>query len=267
MSARKRKSAPRLLSGERRREIVARVERDGRVTVDELARHYGVSAVTIRTDLEALARAGALSRSHGGALPRATAIVPDEPINAKAMRHHAQKRRIAQAAARLIRSGDTIILDSGSTTAEIAKQIRSLKLTGLTVITNALNIAQELAELTHVRVIMLGGMLRPLSRSLVGSAAEQALTRLHADRLFLGVDGIDATVGITTPDQLEATLNASMIHSAGETIAVADASKLGRRSLSVIAPVNSVRKLITDQGASAEQVAALRAQGIEVELV
>lgn len=267
MSARKRKSAPRLLTGERRREIVALVEREGRATVEELARHYGLSAVTIRTDLEALARAGALARSHGGALPRGTSMVADEPINAKAMRHHAQKRRIAQAAAQLIGDGETIILDSGSTTAEIAKQIRNLKLTSLTVITNALNIALELSAVSHVRLIMLGGLLRPLSRSLVGPDAEQALARLHADRLFLGVDGIDAAVGITTPDPLEAALNAGMIRSAQVTIAVADASKLGRRSLSVIAPANGAHHLITDHDAAPEHVTALRALGMEVSLV
>lgn len=259
--------ARRLLVEERRRLIVGFVEEHGRATVEELAARFGTSAVTIRADLEALAQAAAITRSHGGALPVGQPSANDTPLNIKETRWHAQKLRIGQAAAQLIRDGETIILDSGSTTVEIARQIRHMKFESLTVVTNALNIALELTGLSNVRVMMLGGLLRPTSYSLVGPDAEQALSRLSADRLFLGVDGLDPVVGVTTPDPLEASLNALMIRVSRETIAVLDASKLGQRSLSVITPVNKLHQVITDSSASPEAVEKLRHAGVEVTLV
>jgi DeoR family transcriptional regulator of aga operon len=256
----------RLLVEERRRLIVEFVDKHGRATVDELAHEFGTSAVTIRADLEALDRNGAIARSHGGALPNHTPVSNDTPLNIKETRRHAQKLRIGQAAAKMVRDGETIILDSGSTTAEIARQLRQMKLESLTVITNALNIALELSGLSNIRVMMLGGMLRQTSYSLVGPDAEQALSKLSADRLFLGVDGLDPTVGVTTPDPLEASLNALMIRVSRETVAVLDASKLGQRSLSVITPLQNLHHVITDTSASADIVETLRNAGIAVTL-
>ena len=132
------------------------------------------------------------------------------------------------------RENETVMLDSGTTTAEVTRHIKFLKLKSLTVITNALNIAMELANLPHVRVIMIGGILRHMSYSLVGPHAEQTLRGLNADRLFLGVDGLDPEIGLSTPDVLEAQLNAMMIRVSREVIVVADSSKFERRSLSVI---------------------------------
>jgi DeoR family transcriptional regulator of aga operon len=257
----------RLLVEERRRLIVDLVEQQGRATVEELATRFGTSAVTIRADLDALARNSAIARSHGGALPMAAAATHDTPLNIKETRWHAQKLRIGEAAAKMIRDGETIILDSGSTTVEIARQIRHMKFESLTVITNALNIAMELSGLPQIRVMMLGGLLRQTSYSLVGPDAEQALAKLSADRLFLGVDGLDPNVGVTTPDPLEAALNALMIRVSRQTIAVLDASKLGQRSLSVITPVKNLDMVISDNSAPAETVEALRAAGVQVVLV
>jgi DeoR family transcriptional regulator of aga operon len=220
----------------------------------------------VRLDLEALARSGALVRSHGGALPPDGPVL-DAPLSVKAKRHQSEKARIAQAAVRMIRNGETIILDSGSTTAAIASQIRQSKFESLTVITNALNIAMELSGQQNLRVIMLGGMLREMSYSLVGRDAENALAKLSADRLFLGVDGLDPTIGVTTADPLEAELNALMVNVSRQVIAATDASKFGRRSLSVIAPVNRLHKIITDSGAAPEIITALGAQGVEVIVV
>jgi DeoR family transcriptional regulator of aga operon len=256
----------RLLVEERRRLIVELVEKQGRATVEELATRFGTSTVTIRADLDALARSSAIARSHGGALPMAAAT-HDTPLNIKETRWHAQKLRIGEAAAKMIRDGETIILDSGSTTVEIARQIRQMKFESLTVITNALNIAMELSGLPQIRVMMLGGLLRQTSYSLVGPDAEQALAKLSADRLFLGVDGLDPNVGVTTPDPLEAALNALMIRVSRQTIAVLDASKLGQRSLSVITPVKNLDMVISDNSAPAETVEALRAAGVQVVLV
>jgi len=258
--------APRLLVEERRRRILELLDGHERVTVEELVGRFGVSAVTVRGDLDALAGVGAAVRTHGGALKRAEP--PDDvPITVKETLHHAEKVRIGHAAAQMIKDGETIMLDSGTTTAEIARQVRFLKLRSLNVITNALNIAMELANLPHVRLIMIGGVLRQMSYSLAGPPAEQTLRGLHADRLFLGVDGLDPEIGLMTPDVVEAQLNAVMIQVSREVIVVADASKFQRRSLSVIAKLDVVHKVITDAGAPPEVLSALRDRNVEVLVV
>lgn len=261
-----RRPPPGRMPGEERRRAILRfVERRGRASVDELAERFDVSAVTVRTDLEALAAGGMLARSRGGALP--TLPVPDVPVGLKQGMHAEQKSRIARAAAELVRDGETIILDSGTTTAAIARRLRTARLSSLTVITNAFNIALELSGRANIRVLVPGGTLRPMSYSLVGPVAERMLSGLSADRCFLGIDGLDADVGITTPEPMEAALNALMIRVSRQVVGVADASKFGRRSLSVIAPASSLDVVITDDAAAMEQVQALRGQGVEVVVV
>lgn len=256
---------PRLLVEERRRRVLEILDAQERATVAELVGRFGVSAVTVRGDLDALTAMGAIVRSHGGALKRVDA--PDEPTAVKETLGYAERTRIARAALAMTRDGETIILDSGTTTVEIARQIRKSKFRALNVITNALNIAMGLANLRHVRVIMIGGLLRQTGYSVVGPGAEHALRGLHADRLFLGVDGLDPEIGLMTPDVLEANLNAIMIEIAREVVVVADAGKFLRRSLSVIAKLDKVNKLITDDGTPPEITAALRALNVEVILV
>jgi DeoR family transcriptional regulator, aga operon transcriptional repressor len=256
----------RMLVEERRRRILEILETQERVTVEELVARFSVSAVTIRGDLDALAEGGAVIRSHGGALRRIEAP-EDVPITVKETLHHAEKVRIGHAAAHMIKDGETVMLDSGTTTMEIARQIKFLKVKSLNVITNALNVAMELASLPHVRLIMIGGILRQMSYSLTGPHAEQTLRGLYADRLYLGVDGLDPEIGLMTPDVLEAQLNAVMIQVSRETVVVADATKFQRRSLSVIARIEAVHRVITDTGAAPEMVAALRAKNIEVLVV
>ena len=250
---------------ERQRRIRAMIEAQAQGTVTELARHFGVSAVTIRTDLAALENMGAVVRYHGGALPRGDSN--EVPIDIKQTLHHAEKVRIATAAVELIRDGETLILDSGTTTAEIAKQIRALKLSSINVITNALNIAVLLANTPHVNLIIPGGILRRKSWSLSGPQAEQSLRDLQADHLFLGVDSLDPEIGLMTPDPLEAQLCGGMIEASREVVVVADSTKFERRSLSVIAKLDAVDKVITDSGVSPSWVAALRAQNVDVEVV
>jgi DeoR family transcriptional regulator of aga operon len=246
-----------LLIEERRRRICELLRAEGRVTVDELASRFGISQVTIRTDLSTLESAGALTRTHGGALS-----VPDtdEPLDVKQLQHHAEKLRIAEAAAALIRDGETIVLDSGTTTAEIARRIRTrIELTSVNIITNALNIA--------VRLIMPGGILRRESNSLSGHMAEAALANLQADRLYLGADGVDPQIGVMTPHLAEAQLNAKMIEISRQVVVVADSSKFMRRNISLIAKVEQINMLITDRAAPPEAVEELRQRGVEVQLV
>ena len=241
------------------------VEEKGRVTVDELADHFAISKVSIRSDLRLLDKLGVLARSRGGALVIRDG--EDLPINIKENLHRAQKIRIAEEAVKQINDGETIILDSGSTTAEIAKQIRGMKLNSINVITNALNIAVLLATTPHVNLIMPGGILRANSFSLSGPQAERALEGLHADRLFLGVDSIDPEIGLMTPYLLEAQLNAQMIRISRKVIAVADSSKLMRRNLSVIARMDQINMLITDKAAQPDMVELFKSAGLEVVLV
>jgi DeoR family transcriptional regulator, aga operon transcriptional repressor len=253
---------PKLLVEERRRRILELLDKEERATVEGLADQFDVSTVTIRGDLDVLADRGTLVRSHGGALKHLEQA--DVRLSVKETLNHHEKVRIGHAAARLIHQGDTIILDSGTTTAEVARQLKFLKLKSLTVITNGLNIAMQLANLPHVRLIMIGGLLRQTSYSTVGPQAEQVLSGLNADHLFLGVDGLDPTIGLTTPDLLEAQLNALMIRASREVTVVADSSKFFRRSLSVIAGLSDIQRVITDRDADPQLVETLRARHIDV---
>lgn len=251
-----------LLVKERRRRICDLLQEHGRVTVVSLAQRFATSAVTIRADLSALERAGVLIRSHGGALLRREG--DDQPLAVKEILHHAEKVRIAKCALSLIQDGETVILDSGTTTAEIAKQICGSSLQSINVITNALNVAMLLANAPMVRLIMPGGILRRESNSLSGHIGEAALGSLQADRLFLGADAIDPALGVMTPHLPEAQLNLKMIEISRQVIAVADSSKLLRRNISLIAHIEQLHTLITDSAAPAEAVEELRRRGLKV---
>jgi DeoR family transcriptional regulator of aga operon len=255
--------APRLLSEERRRKILEIVDETGRVTISDVVKRLAVSAVTARGDLDSLSAAGTIVRSHGGAVRR---LEPtrDYPVDFKATLHRGEKQRIGEAAANLVKANETIILDNGTTTAEVARHLKLMKPYNVTVITNALNIATELSDSPGISLIMIGGILRQISRSFVGPQAEQILRELHADRLFLAVDGFDLENGPSTPDILEAQLNGLMMDVAREVTIVADSSKLGRRSLSRIGAVERVNRLITDTRAPEEFLSNLRARGLEV---
>ena len=257
-------SEQRLMAEERRQRICALLRAEGRVRVEALASRFGTSTVTIRADLSTLEAAGALTRTHGGALS-----VPevDQPLSVKELQHRSEKLRIAEAAADLIREGETIILDSGTTTTEIARRIRTLPLNSINVITNALNIAALLIDVPSVRLIMPGGILRRESNSLSGPMAEAALATLQASRLYLGADGIDPQIGIMTPHLAEAELNAKMIAMSAQVVVVADCSKFARRNISLIARIEQVHMLITDRAAPAEAVEQLRERGVTVRLV
>ena len=253
-----------LMIEERRRRICELLREEGRVTVEALATRFGTSQVTIRADLSTLESTGALTRTHGGALS-----VPDtdQPLNVKQLRHRAEKLRIAAAAAALIEDGETIVLDSGTTTAEIARRIHTLELTSINVLTHALNIAALLIDVPSVRLIVPGGFLRRESNSLAGPIAETALASLQANRLYLGADAVDPQLGVMTPHLAEAELNAKMIAISQQVVVVADSSKFMRRNISLIARVEQLHLLITDRAAPAEAVEQLRQRGVEVRLV
>jgi DeoR family transcriptional regulator of aga operon len=253
-----------LLNEERRREILDALHRDGRVLVKDLARRFRISQITIRKDLEFLDGQGVIQRTHGGALPLRAGALLDPTVREKEKLHRKQKMQIAMAASRLVEQGQSVLLDSGTTTMAIARALKGMA--QLTVITNALNIAAELAG-TNIDVILTGGMLRKNSFSLVGPLAERTLRQLSADVLFLGVDGFDTKVGLFTPNLLESEVNRAMVEISRRTIAVCDSSKFGRRSLCNIMPVTMVHEVITDKQIPKADLAALKEAGVEVTLV
>lgn len=256
-------SDTRLLAEQRRRKITDLLEQKGQVTVRDLVERFGISAVTARGDLDALASNGSAVRSHGGAVRHLEAN-QDYPLRLKETLHRGEKMKIGRAAAELVQPNEVVILDSGTTTAEVARQIKARKIQPVTIITNALNIASELIDAPGISVIVIGGLLRPVSRSFVGPQAETMLKEFHADRLFLAVDGFDLEIGASTPDVFEALLNAVMMQVSREVNIVADSSKLGRRSVSRIGPLEKIHRLITDSRAPEDFTGALRKKGIEV---
>jgi DeoR family transcriptional regulator of aga operon len=258
-----RKTFP-VLNEERRRAIVDLLSRQGRVLVTELSHHFETSQVTVRKDLEVLHARGMVHRTHGGALPSLDGTLEDPTLREKEKHHRQEKLRIADSAASMVKEGQVVILDSGTTTTAIARALRGFQ--KLTIITNAVNIAAELAG-TAVEVILTGGTLRKNSFSLVGPITEETLRRLSADLLFLGVDGFDVHYGLSTPNLLESKVNRVMVEVAKRTVAVCDSSKFGRRSLSLIVPMSALQEVITDRGAPKSDLRIVKQARIEVTLV
>ena len=258
-----RATAP-MLSEERRQHILTLIKKHGRVLVDELSSDLDLSRITIRKDLDYLESKDLLVRTHGGALPAQAGTLSDPTIQEKEELYHEEKVKIAKAAAAMVSDGQCIILDSGTTTTEIARALTSLR--HLTVITNALNIAADLAR-GDFEIILIGGTLRKNSLSVVGPLAEDVLREMHADIVFLGVDGFDLKAGLTTPNILEARVNRAMIEAAEKVVAVCDSSKFNRRSLSLIVAASAINHVITDSKLPPEEVKAMRDAGIEVTVV
>jgi DeoR family transcriptional regulator of aga operon len=253
-----------MLIEERRQHIQSLIQSNGRVLVNELSQSLGISQITIRKDLDHLQAKGLIQRTHGGALPVSSGAMFDPSLQEKQKQHSQEKQRIAQAAAKLVQEGQCVMLDSGTTTTAVAQALR--RFTHLTVITNAINIAADLAG-TDFDVILTGGTLRRNSFSLVGPLAEDVLGEMHADILFLGVDGFDLEIGLTTPNFLESRVNRAMAKSAKRVVVVCDSTKFHRRSLSRIIPPTSIHCLITDRGISDADADTLRSKDIELVLV
>jgi DeoR family transcriptional regulator of aga operon len=203
-------------------------------------------------------------RTHGGALPIRNGAQNDFSLQEKERLHRQEKNRIATAAVRMIRQGQVVTLDSGTTTTAMARACRHFK--SLTVITNATNIAAELAD-PSLEVILTGGILRKNSFSLWVPFAEESLRRLNADLLFLAVDGFNVAYGLTTPNLLEARVNRAMAEASRRTVIVCDYSKFGRRSLSLIMPTSSVQETITDRKIPKQDLKALHDAKVDVTLV
>jgi len=253
-----------MLIGERRQHVLSLLQRDGRVLVSELSESLGISSITIRKDLDYLASKGLVQRTHGGALAPQSTTMLDPSLKEKEQHQFKEKQLIAAAAAKLVKDGQCILLDSGTTTTAIARALR--RFSHLTVVTNAVNIAAELSD-TDFDIILIGGTLRKNSFSLVGPLAEDVLREIHADILFLGVDGFDTQIGVTTPNVLEARVNRAMVKASKRVIAACDSTKFSRCSLALIVPPTAIHTVITDAHISESDTEALRNVGIEVVIV
>ncbi len=250
---------------ERRTLILEYLARDPLVKVAELSDRFDVSEVSIRRDLDRLDRLGLLKRVHGGAVAIPSAALGQPHVTK--MRHHVEeKERIGRAAAQMIRDGDRLIFDSGTTVLQVARSISGdlLNAGHLTVITGSIPIVQELGPWKGVHLIVLGGIYLPDYEMIVGPQTIEHLNGLHADKVFLGTDGLTFSHGVTTANLLEAEVDRSMVEAASEVIVVADSSKIGVIGLTTILPVTNIDKLITDDEAPADFLAALREQGVEV---
>lgn len=246
-----------MLKAERHERILSELARRGAVSVEELASLLGVSAATVRRDLAELGQKGLLRRTHGGA---ALLEGDDElPYHYKVTAFLPEKRRIGAAAAAMIEHGQVIACTGGTTVTQVIKALRNKP---VTVLTNALNIAAELASAPDTEVIVTGGTLRPRSYELVGHVAERTIREFVVDIALIGVDGLSLEYGLTTFSPAEAQVNRVFIEHARQTWVVADHSKLGRVTPAIIAPLDRVTCLVTDSGASREFLGALEARGI-----
>lgn len=234
---------------DRRNEIIQRIQSKGSVRVDELSEEFNVSTVTIRNDLDFFEKKGLIHRTYGGAL-LLNNVYKDPSIEEKKKINVEEKRRIAEHASGLIKEGEAIILDSGSTTREIALRLQDRE--NLTLMTNAINIALELAGAAGLKIMLTGGVLREKSYSLVGPEAERTMQNYYFDKLFLGVDGLDFKHGLTTSNPLEAQLNRVMVERSSSIIAVTDSTKFGRHSFSYICDLTPIDMIITDENIQPE---------------
>jgi len=248
---------------ERRAQILKILETRNEVLVCDLAQALNTSEVTIRKDLQLLHNRHLLIRTRGGAIRRPVEnLSEDKAIATKRLLNYQAKERIGRLAASLIQDGDNIMLDSGTTTMEIARNLD--KFYNLTILTNAMNIAVELMKYQRFNVILLGGHVRINSHSTVGPLALATLQHFNNYKLFLGVDSFSLTAGISTPNLEEALLNQSMIATAGETIAVFDSSKFNKESFAFIAQPEQIQTIVTDKAAPEAVLAELSKRGIKI---
>ncbi|ECF6065030.1 DeoR family transcriptional regulator [Salmonella enterica subsp. diarizonae] len=253
-------------TSERRELIIQRLRQQGSVQVSDLSVLFGVSTVTIRNDLAFLEKQGIAVRAYGGALICDSNTSGIEPsVEDKSSLNTALKRSIARAAVELIKPGHRVILDSGTTTYEIARLMR--KHTNVIAMTNGMNVANALLEAEGVELLMTGGHLRRQSLSFYGDQAEHSLQNYHFDMLFLGVDAIDLERGISTHNEDEARLNRRMCEVAERIIVVTDSSKFDRSSLHKIIDTQRIDMIIVDEGIPVESLEGLRKSGIDVILV
>lgn len=253
------------MQSNRRREIVEIVQQSGSQTVAELCGRFDVSEMTIRRDLRDLDREGLLRRVHGGAVSNLGRSY-EPPYTIRSTRNADKKSAIGRKAAELILDGDSIALDVGTTTLEIALALHGKH--NLTIITASLPVANEIVSNlslnSDVRLILTGGIVRPGELSLTGHIAEHTYGEFHVDKAFIGVGGLSLEDGLTEYNLEDALVKKPLIEHASQRIVVADSSKIGQTTFKAVAPLSVVDMLVTDEDISSEHVDALTELGIEV---
>lgn len=252
-------------SEERKRVIVDQLKLDGRVKVPELSQRFAVSEETVRRDLLLLEREGLAKRVYGGAVPSKQTNY--EPPYLQRQKEKAQeKERIGRAAAALVSSGDTIAIDVGTTTLELAKAIAGRE--RLTVLTNSLAVAYHLMESLNGgrftgKIIVIGGELNPEQQSMSGTMAERTISQFRVDKAFISVGGVSPNRGISDYDLAETGMSRRMAEAAGQTIVLADDSKLNKEAFVEIVPLRSVHTIVSNVAAPREWTQLLRAHRLQ----
>ena len=241
----------------------------GELQVEDAAKALNVSPATVRRDFDELAEQRMLTRIRGGAI--AQGVNYDLPLRYKTERHPSEKQRIGELAASMIRAGEVVGLNGGTTTTEVARALATrpdlssgAPVPAITVVTNALNIATELAVRQHIKIVTTGGVARPQSYELTGPLATGVLEQVTLDVAILGVDGIDSTTGATAHHEGEASINRLMGRQARRVIVVADSSKVGRRTFARICSLAEIDVLVTDTGIPPEEATLLEEAGVTV---
>jgi DeoR family transcriptional regulator of aga operon len=243
--------------------ILERLSMNGSVSVAEIAADLSVSPATIRRDLRLLETQRLLGRTHGGAVPQG--VLYELPLRYKSSRRQHDKLRIAREAASRVTDGWAVGLTGGTTTTEVARALVDRQ--QLTVVTNALNIASELAVRPNLKLVVTGGVARAESYELVGPIAEASLEGLNLDMVFVGVDGISPQAGLTTHHEIEARTNRALIDRARRVTVVADSSKIGKVAFARICQLTRAEELITDGAADPEALEEIEAAGLRVTVV
>jgi DeoR family fructose operon transcriptional repressor len=252
---------------ERQEQIAQMVIDAGRVRVTDLAVQFGVSPVTIRKDLLVLESEARLIRTHGGAIAPRGSNLPEPAFEVRERLQRDEKSRIGRAGAELIVDGDSVVFDASTTALYVARHVKKRSWHQLTVVTNSIRIALELAGQAGITVLMLGGRVRSEALSVVGPLGEGVFRRVNIQKAFVGTVGLTIDAGLSDAMEEEAQIKRAMVAAAREVYAVADHTKLGRDAAATFCRADRLTRLITDDQASPELVAALRDLGVLVTLV
>lgn len=251
-----------MYSEERKQKILELIQSSGGMSTSELAKSVGGSPITLRKDLAILESMGLVKRTHGGAISKSIESRMELSFSEKTNFNLEEKVRIARRASEMIQVGDSIILDAGTTTLQIAKHIKDK--IDIHVLTNSVYNLLELAESPGIEVSLTGGSLRKISRSLIGPLAISSFNSVHAGKLFLGATGVSLEKGLTSPNMIEAQTKSAMIRAADTVILVVDHSKFGKTALGRFGEIEEVQILITDKKAPSEIIERIIQRGIEV---
>ncbi|HMN60193.1 MAG TPA: DeoR/GlpR family DNA-binding transcription regulator [Anaerolinea sp.] len=250
-----------LFPEERYRKILQELESSGRISVEDLSKAFGISQVTIRSDLQYLASQKLLVRTHGGAIS-APRLDDEPPFDSRIDLHTPEKERIGRAAAALVNDGDVIGLDASTTALAIATHLANKQ--DLTIVTNGLALANRMLMVPGITLYLVGGFLRRDALSLIGHLGEDFLAGLNMQTFFVSAHGLSVQEGLTEMSAQEAAVKESFIRHARMTIAVLDSSKIGRVSLHSFAPLENIQTIITNADAPLEQLDKMKTYGVEI---